>query len=326
VNVPGGEFIDSPPYAYQEESGRVPVEVAYRVFDDGTVGFALGAYDRSRELVIDPVMNYSTLFGGSGDTSVTSVAFDSYGNAVVAGWTTATDLPANGARQKSGGSVDAFVAKLSSSGNKIVWCTYLGGIGDDRAFGVAVDSANNVYVAGYTQSTNFPLVGAIQTKLLGSRNAFVSKLNATGTSIVYSTYLGGSSHDQAYAIAVDSTGSAYVTGDAYSTNFPVFNAYQSAFAGGQQDAFVTKLNPAGNGLVFSTFLGGSAADHGAAIALDASRNVYVTGATYSSNFPVANATQARIGGGQDAFVAELSAAGNSLIFGTYIGVRAGRRG
>lgn len=327
IAAPGAEFMESAPYAYQDRAGEhVEVPVAYHVFADGTVGFELGSYDPSRPLVIDPVMNYSTLFGGSGDTTVTAVAFDSYGNAVVAGWTTAADLPAHGARTKSGGSVDAFVAKLAAEGNKIVWCTYLGGSGDDRALGIALDPSNNVYVTGYTQSTNFPLQGALQTKLLGSRNAFVTKLNSTGTTILYSTYLGGSNHDQGNGIAVDATGAAYITGDAYSTNFPMTKAFQSTYGGGQQDAFVTKMNAAGNALVFSTYLGGTGADHGAAIALDPALNVYITGATYSSNFPVVNATQARIGGGEDAFMTELSPAGNSLLFSTFIGGSGGTPG
>ena len=320
------EFVESPPYAYQEFGGsRVEVPVAYRVNGNGDVTFDLGLYDSTRPLIIDPVMNYSTLFGGSGDTTVTGVAFDSYGNAVVAGWTTATDLPANGAKTRSGGSVDAFVAKLAAQGNRVIWCTYLGGSGDDRALGVALDPSNNVYVAGYTQSANFPLQGAIQTKLLGSRSAFVTKLSAAGTSILYSTYLGGSNHDQANAIAVDSAGSAYITGDAYSSNFPVAYAYQPLF-GGQQDAFVAKLNAAGSALIFSTYLGGTGADHGAAIALDAAHNIYVTGSTYSANFPLANATQSRIGGGQDAFVVELGPGGSTLLFGTYIGGSGGTPG
>ncbi len=323
IAVPGAAFFESPPYAYQ--GSGVPVAVSYRIFDDGTVGFALGTYDSSRPLIIDPVMNYSTLFGGMGETTVTSVAFDTNGNAVIAGWTTATDLPANGAKTKSGGGVDAFVAKLSAEGNRFVWCTYLGGNGDDRAFSVAVDTANNVYVTGWTQSTNFPLMGAIETKLLGSKAAFVTKLNSSGSAILYSTYLGGSNHDQGNGIAVDATGAAYITGDSYSTNFPVVNAYQPAF-GGQQDAFVSKLNPAGNALVFSTYIGGNGADHGAAIALDSAKNVYITGSTYSSNLPVASATQARIGGGQDAFVVELSSTGNVLMFGTYLGGSGGTPG
>jgi hypothetical protein len=320
-----GPFAELPPVAYQDVPQRVPIPVVYRIYDDGTVGFQLGSYDSSRPLVIDPVMNYSTYFGGSGNTTVTSVAFDSYGNAILAGWTTATDLPANGTRTKSGGSVDAFVAKLSGTGNQIVWCTYLGGSGDDRAFGVAVDSVNNVYVTGWTQSSNFPLVGAIQSKLSGGRDAFVTKLNSTGTAILYSTYLGGSNYDQGNAIAVDSTGAAYITGDTESTNFPTLNAYQSAY-GGQQDVFIAKLNAAGSTLVFSTYLGGRAIDHGTAIALDANKNVYVTGSTYSPNFPVENATQPVIGGGEDAFLTELGSAGNALVFSTYIGGSGGTPG
>jgi hypothetical protein len=325
IGVPGAELIDSPPFAYQDIGMRVPVAAAYRVFADGTVGFALGAYDPSRPLVIDPVMNYSTLFGGMGDTTVTAVALDTYGNAIVAGWTSSTDLPANGAKTKSGGGVDAFVAKIAGQGNQIVWCTYLGGIGDDRAFGIALDRSNNVYVTGWTQSFNFPLLGAIQTKLLGSRNAFVTKLNASGTNIVYSTFLGGSSHDQGNAIAVDFAGNAYVTGDVSSYNFPVLRGFQMS-NGGQQDAFVTKLSPAGNAIVFSTYLGGGGADHGAAITVDPWNQVYVAGSTYSSNFPVAAPTQARIGGGQDAFMTELNASGTGLVFSTYIGGSGGTPG
>ena len=324
IGVSGAEFVESPPYAYQDQHGRVRIPASYCIYRDGTVGFQVGPYDPSRPLVIDPVMNYSTYFGGSGNTSVTSVAFDIYGNAIVAGWTTATDLPTNGVKPKNAGGVDAFVAKISMEGNRIVWCTYLGGNGDDRAFGVAVDNSSNVYVTGWTQSTNFPVLGAIQTKLSGGRDAFVTKLNSTGTAILYSTYLGGSNYEQGNSIAVDSTGAAYITGDTTSTNFPLVNAYQTY--GGQQDAFVTKLNPAGNALVYSTYLGGNAVDHGAAIAIDTSLNAYITGSTYSANFPVANATQPKIGGGEDAFVAELSSAGNVLLFGTFIGGSGGTPG
>ncbi len=297
---------------------------AHHVFDDGPAGFQTGLYD-SLHPMINAAMNYSTYFGGSGNTTVTSVAFDTYGNAIVAGWTIASDLPANGVKTKNSGSVDAFVAKLSAGGNRIVWCTYLGGSGDDRAFGVAVDSSNNVYVTGWTQSSNFPLLGAVQTKLSGGRDAFVTKLNSTGTAILYSTYLGGNNYDQGNAITVDSTGAAYITGNTTSTNFPAVNAYQSTY-GGQQDAFIAKLNAAGNALVFSTYLGGYGVDQGIGIALDASLDVYITGSTYSSNFPVVNATQPVIGGGEDAFVAELSSAGKVLLFGTFIGGSGGTAG
>ncbi len=327
IAVGAAQFVDSPPYAYQEKGNgvRVPVQAAYSIQEDGTVGFVVGSYDPALPLIIDPVINYSTLFGGSGDLSVTSVAVDAYGNAVVAGWTTATDLPTNGARKTNGGGVDAFVAKLSAEGNQVIWCTYLGGNGDDRAFGVTLDASGNVYVTGWTSSSNFPVAGAIQTKSGGGRDAFVTKLNASGTTILYSTYLGGSNYDQGNAITVDSSGSAYITGDTSSTNFPVLNAYQ-ATSHGQQDAFIAKLSPAGNSLIFSTYVGGSGADHGAAIALDSANNIYITGSTYSSNFPVVSATQARIGGGEDAFAVELSSNGNSLIFGTYIGGSGGTPG
>ena len=326
VDVPGGEFAESAPYVYQERGDRVQIPAAYRIYDDGTVGFDLGPYDPSLPLVIDPVMNYSTYFGGSGDTTVTSVAFDPYGNAVVAGWTTASDLPANGVKTKSGGGVDAFVAKLSAEGNRIVWCTYLGGNSDDRAFGVAVDSASNVYVTGWTDSSNFPLVGAIQTKLSGGRDAFITKLNSSGTAILYSTYLGGSNYDQGDAITVDSTGAAYVTGSASSTNFPTANAYQAAY-GGQQDAFHREIEPGRRECAGIQHLCGRQWRRSwCGDALDSSLNVYITGSTYSTNFPVVGATQSKIGGGQDAFAAELGSTGRTLLFGTYIGGSGGTPG
>jgi hypothetical protein len=306
---------ESAPLAYQE-GHSVPAE--FRVFADGTVGFALGPYDRSLPLVIDPVMSYSTLFGGSAQTEVTAVAADDFGNAIIAGYTNATDLPANGAKTKNAGGLDAFVAKFVGAGNQLAWCTYLGGSSDDRAFGVAVDAGGNVYVTGWTYSANFPLVKAAQSRFGGGRDAFVTKLDPSGTMILYSTYLGGSNYDQGNAIAVDSQGNAYITGDTLSTNFPMLNAYQWT-SRGQQEVFVVKLNAAGSSLLFSTYLGGGGDDHGAAIAVDRINHVYVAGSTYSTNFPIVAATQPRIGGGQDAFVAEFRASGSALVFSTYIG-------
>lgn len=325
VDLNGTELLESPPYVYQDKGARVQVESTYRVYDDGTVGFSIGTYDPALPLVIDPVINYSSLFGGANQTSVTAVALDSVGNAVIAGWTTSTDLPANGAKTKNGGGVDAFVAKMSMEGNQIVWCTYLGGTGDDRAFGIALDSSNNVYVTGYTTSTNFPVSSALQAKNGGGRDAFVTKLNSAGTAILYSTYLGGSNYDQGNSITVDSSGAAYVTGDTSSINFPVVSAYQLMLHG-QQDAFVSKLSPAGTALVYSTFLGGTAEDHGASIALGPGNVAYITGSTYSANFPLALPTQSRIAGGQDAFLLELNAAGNGLLFSTFIGGSGGTAG
>src|SRR5439155_566034 len=164
-------------------------------------------------------------------------------------------------------------------------------------------------------------LGAFQPTFAGGADAFVTNLNATGSALVYSTYLGGSSNDQGNAIAVDASGSAYVTGETLSTNFPTtLGAIQPTFAG-VIDAFVTKLNPAGGALVYSTYLGGSDDDEGLGIALDASGSAYVTGFTGSTNFPTtAGAFQPTLAGGPDAFVTKLNPAGSApLLYSTYLG-------
>jgi len=217
-----------------------------------------------------------------------------------------------GAFQASFGSggVDAFVTKLNPAGG-FVYSTYLGGSGADAGESIAVDTAGNAYVTGFT-SGNFPTTaGAFQTTFGGgSFDAFVTKLNPAGSALVYSTYLGGSSADLQIAgdhpIAVDAAGNAYVTGRTSSSNFPTANPIQFTFGGGSFDGFVTKLNPSGSSLVYSTYLGGSGFDSGFGIAVDTSGNAYVTGLTDSSNFPTTVGTfQTALAGGIDAFVAKI---------------------
>src|SRR5881396_1907639 len=198
------------------------------------------------------------------------------------------------------------------------YSTYLGGSGSDVGNAIAVDSARNAYVTGATGSTDFPIASPFQAAIGGSSDAFVTKLNATGSALVYSTYLGGSSGDYGLGIAVDSAGNAYVVGDTDSTNFPTANPFQAAI-GGSSDAFVTKLNATGSGLVYSTYLGGSGGDYGLGIAADSSGNAYVVGDTNSTNFPTASPFQAAIGGSYDAFVTKLNAPGSALVYSTYLG-------
>ncbi|MGI8992548.1 MAG: SBBP repeat-containing protein [Bryobacteraceae bacterium] len=327
IQVNGDELREDAPEVFQDRAGkRAPVDGAFRIFANGDVGFELGSYDRALPLTIDPVITYSTFVGGTGQDSATAVASDLSGNPVIAGFTTSTDFPVlNAAKSRNAGGVDAFVAKMSAYGNQVVYCTYLGGSGDDRAFGVAVDRAGNAYVTGWTASTNFPVTGPFQAKLAGGRDAFVAKLNPTGNTLLYSTYLGGSDYDSGNAIAVDAAGSAYVTGDTSSLNFPVLGAFQAA-KGGQQDAFVAKLNPAGNALSYGTYLGRTSDDHGAGIAVDSLGNAYITGGTFSKNFPVANPVQGATGGNQDAFVTKLGPSGKSLVYSTYLGGSGGTPG
>ncbi len=242
------------------------------------------------------------------------------------GWTYSPNFPTtSGALQRRlGGGRDAFAAKLNAAGNALVYSTYLGGSGHDSGNGIAIDSAGNAYVAGDTYSGNFPVLYAFQGSNGGGQDAFVSKLNPSGSALVWSTYLGGSGGDLSNAIAVDASGNAYVTGGTTSTNFPVFQPLQSGNAGGQ-DAFVTKFSSDGRALAYSTYLGGSggtvaANEMGTAIQVDTSGNAYVAGMTSSPNFPTVNAFQSvRGGGGMDAFLSKLNPAGGALLYSTYLG-------
>ncbi|MEQ1947581.1 MAG: SBBP repeat-containing protein [Bryobacteraceae bacterium] len=313
------ELIERRPEIYQLINGeRHEVPGRYRLIDDHTVGFEIDAYDPSRELVIDPVISYSTYLGGSGMGAVTGIAIDSGGNAYVTGWTEALNLPIVGAAQAANaGSVDAFVAKFNPAGTALLYATYIGGRGDDRGSAIAVDSSGQAHVTGSTASANFPLVNSLSATLVGSRKAFVLRLNSVGNALTYSTYLGGTAYEAGTAIALDSSANDYVTGDTQSVNFPVSGAVQSSNAGGF-DAFVTKINSAG-AIVFSTYLGGAGNEHAGGIAIDASSNVYVAGGTYSTNFPTLGSIQSANGGNQDAFLTKLAASGAQILYSTYLG-------
>ncbi|MHB8654557.1 MAG: beta strand repeat-containing protein [Terriglobia bacterium] len=267
---------------------------------------------------------YSTYLGGQGEWNST-IAIDSQGNAYVAGSTQSMNFPLMNSIQGFAPSGDIFVTKLNPTGSGLVYSTFLGGpsqcCGPSSAGeGIAVDSSGNAYVTGYTSSGSFPLVNPIQSTLKSHWNVIVSKLNATGSALVYSTYLGGSGYaDQGSGIAVDSWGNAYVTGDTESSDFPItLQAFQTTL-NGPQNAFVAKLNAAGSALAYSTYLGGSGDDAGFGIALDSSGNAYVTGAASSTNFPTLNPIQTANNGGKDAFVATLNASGSGVLFSTYLG-------
>ncbi len=276
---------------------------------------------------------YSTYFGGSNTDEPRSIAVDSSGNAYVTGNTFSTDFPTVNAFQATNLSTgtlksQGFVTKLNAQGNALVYSTYLGGSsGMDGGYGIAVDSAGETYVAGQTESVDFPTVNPYQASLKGSSDAFVTKFDAAGNALVYSTYLGGSGFQQGYAIAIDSSESAYITGITNSTDFPVVNAYQatnpSAAGSGTNPGFVSKLSPAGNVLDYSTYLGGSADSFPYAIAVDSNGEAYVTGATDSTDFPTVNPYQSQLKGLVDAFITKFSAQGNTLVYSTYLGGSSG---
>ncbi|OLE17086.1 MAG: hypothetical protein AUI36_36895 [Cyanobacteria bacterium 13_1_40CM_2_61_4] len=276
---------------------------------------------------------YSTYLGGSNGGNSTGgadtnegagIAVDADGNAYVTGFTGANDFPTTpGAFQSAfAGGWDAFVTKLNPTGSALVYSTYLGGSFLDGGSGIAVDSNGNTYVTGETQSSNFPTtMGAFQPALAGCCDAFVTKLNPTGSALVYSTYLGGRFGETSRGIVTDADGNVFVTGNTESPDFPTtMGAFQSIY-GGNNDAFVTKLNPIGSGLVYSTYLGGTGGERGGGIAVDANGNAYVTGSTWSLDFPTTpGAFQPNFRGGDfDAFVAKFNPDGSLLVYSTYLG-------
>jgi hypothetical protein len=320
------ELHDHAPIAYQESSSgaRNPVAARYRILAGSSVAFDLGKYDPTRPLIIDPVITYATYMGGTAQSAITALAVDTSGNLYAAGWTEAVDFPVSNAIQAvNRGGVDAFMFKLNPAGSALLYATYIGGRNDDRAAAIAVDSGGQVYLAGSTASTDFPLVSSLRPTLGGTRDAFVLKLNAIGNLLVYSTYLGGTAYDAATALALDTGGNAYIAGDTQSADFPIASPVQSVL-GGKTDVFVTKLTPAG-AILFSTYLGGSNDEHAGGVALDSSNNIYLAGGTSSVNFPLASPVQGANGGSQDAFVTKLSTS-PQIVYSTYLGGNGGQAG
>ena len=436
LRVGKGQLRHHKPVIHQTVKGfRREIEGGYRLKDKQTVVFALGAYDRTQPLVIDPMLSYSTFLGGSQADSAWAVAADAQGSAYIAGDTLSVfrKLPLSGEQTNYGGGTkfggDAFVAKLDFDGTNtlIGYLTYLGGNSLDGAVSIALDSAGAAYVTGYTLSTNFPVVGAaFQPNIAGtndpvfkvhSPDAFVTKLDTNGHAI-YSTYLGGEFSEVGAEIAVDTSGNAYVVGytdsalifratnwvqttrctnvvactnsvcvtnescgatvsktnttfvrlivpnfvvtnvsfkkfpptvtttNSTQTNtttttfktivdtttfdyerltlgFPIVNGFQTNNHGAgnvqSSDLFIAKLDPNGSNLVFSTYLGGSGSDLGTGIAVDSAGNVVVSGWTASTDFPVTNAIQPFNGGLRDAVVAKFDATGTNLLYSTYLG-------
>lgn len=263
---------------------------------------------------------YSTFLGGSGDDYGAGIAVDAAGEVHIAGYTASIDFPVTaGAFQYNygGGSYDGFLAKLNTAGSALIYATYLGGIGNDTAAGVALDPSGNIYVTGQTQSTNFPTLNPVQVS--GSESdAFVVKMNASGQ-VLYSTYLGGTGVNNGTAIAADAAGNAYVTGFTDAADFPITAGAYQGINNGTYDAFLATLNTTGSSVLSATYLGGAGSDIAYGIALDGSGNIYVAGSTNSINFPVYAATQPAYNGGGDAFVTEFNNQLTVLVYATYFG-------
>jgi hypothetical protein len=382
------------PVIFQEIDGvRNVVEGAYIITGKREIGFEIGEYDKSRPLIIDPVISYSSFIGSNLDESATDVtvdklgnayilgitrsmtfpkgdrtfssrsgvydprkydifivkmnssgtsllysaviggseneeskriAIDRDGNAYVTGWTYSSDFPTTlGSIQPGFGSglTDAFVTKLSPSGTALAFSSFLGGEGDDFGNGIAVDSLGDAYITGTTTSPDFKASpGVYQPMLSGPSDAFVVKINSDGSSRKYSTFLGGTDWEQAESIVVDSGGQAYIVGDTGSFDFPFLSTLSPISPMGRPDVFVAKLSLDGSALVYTYLFGGMRIDQGNDIAVDKKGSAYIVGMSHSPDLPVTpGAAQASFGGGGDAFVARLNPDGDRVLYCSYMG-------
>jgi len=329
IHTPLGVLSDASPVSHQAVEGdRVPVTSHYAIrgADDGGYGFAVEDYDHTRPLVIDPAIDFSTFVGGTGSDSGRGIDVDPAGNIYVTGQTASANYPTTAGVFDSGynNNTDVFVTKLDSTGSTVVYSTFMGGSAFDSGNGIAVDDAGAAYVAGFSGSLNYPTTpGSFDTTQNGGSDAFVSKLDPSGSRLEYSTYLGGAgfSFEGANGIAVDHEGSAYVTGFTGSAAFPATpGAYDTTKNGTANDVYVTKLDPAGAALSYSTFLGGTTSDTGNDVDVDGQGRAYVTGFSASADFPVTpDAHDSSHNGGNDAFVTTLNATGSALAYSTYLG-------
>jgi N-acetylneuraminic acid mutarotase len=380
-------IVEQAPVAWQEAGGvRVPVSSRYVLHPDGSVGFELGAYDRTRPLVIDPTIIYSTYLGGYYGDSAASIALDAAGNMYIAGSTTSTDFPiaGNPFQPVAGGQYDAFVSKLSPDGSTLIYSTFLGGAGefDGGDFGdyVAVDATGNATVGGFTDANDFPTTpGAFQTAFGGTGDLFIAKLNATGSDLIFGSYWGGGAVEEPYGFATDAAGNTYFTGYFYpgidsaafvaalspnGANEVVYRELggiipgpgdQNANSTGEgitidaagniyvtgytraadfpttpgayrtsifrfEDGFITKFSPMGQTMLYSTFIPGGGSDYPLDIAVDQDGNAFITGWTGSSDYPTTpGAFQVARGDPTASFVTKLNPAGSALVYSTYLG-------
>ncbi|MGB7926117.1 MAG: Ig-like domain-containing protein [Pyrinomonadaceae bacterium] len=343
LRATGGEVRQHKPIVYQEAADGTRQEVAGNYVRRGRyeVGFEVGDYDATRPLVIDPVLVYSTYLGGSKSDDGAGIAVDSDGNAYVTGGTISPDFPVTaGSVQPTIGLFDgtrvvyfdAFITKLNQDGSALVYSTYLGGgSSSESGKGIAVDAAGNAYVTGVIScapcvngdaSSDFPIVNAFQSVFGGTDDAFVTKLNATGSDVIFSTYLGGNDTDLGNRIAVNAaTGDAYVVGFAVSTNFPTTpGAFKESPCPGTpctsigSSSFETKFNAAGT-VQWSTLIGAGQAND---VALDGNGNTYVTGNT-GCGFPVTAGAYQTVCNGPVVFVTKMNPQGNGLVYSTLFG-------
>ncbi len=324
----GADLVFKSPTLYQDIGNeRVPVSGRFVLAGKHLVSFQIGDYIRSQPLVIDPTLVYSTYLGGTVADRAFAIAVDSSGNAYITGATASNLFPGAAGKFQAangGGASDVFVTKVNAAGTAVVWSTYLGGAGDDQGNGIAVDGLGNVYVTGSTTAGGFPTVTPFQAANGGGTDAFVTAVNPTGTALIYSTYLGGAGEESGTGIAVSPAGIAYVAGHTTSAAFPVSVGVFQAVIGGADDAFVASFSAAG-GRRYASFLGGTGSDHANAIAIDNLGDAYVTGQAADAFpiFPLAPPSSAAfkltITGSFDAFISKVDPTGANLLYSTYVG-------
>jgi hypothetical protein len=332
-----GDVLLHKPRAYQPRAGSQQEVAANFIERAGdTIGIEVASYDASQPLIIDPVLGYSTYLGGTANQFLSGIAADSSGFAYVTGTTTSADFPtvAGGLQTTiTNSTANAIITKLKKDGTGLIYSTFLGGTGTkgDGADAIAVDTAGDAYIVGSTSSSDFPVTPSAYQSFNKGGGGFFSKLDPTGSTLLYSTYLSGSGSDALSAIALDANGTAYITGSTTSTDFPIVlaTAIQNANSstGSQGTAFLSKIDPALSGtssLVYSTYLGGTKQDLGRGVAVDSAFNAYIVGYTSSTDFPqptVKNGFQTTLKNpSSNAFVARIDTTQPALlVYSTYLG-------
>jgi hypothetical protein len=329
-----GELVLEAPRLYQEVDGeKRNVAGRYQPAGPGRVRFAVGEYDRSRPLVIDPVLVYSSFLGGSGNEAGESyTAADPAGNSIFVNWDFSDDFPLVAPILTTRpGSFDMVIAKVSADGSHLVYSTFFGGTGGDQPTGLAVDAAGNAYVAGLVFSVDYPVLNAVQPVLGGGgSDFFITKLSPAGT-LVYSTYLGGSNFEYDFVswssiIAVTPGGTVYLAGGSASADYPQVHAIQGLTPGDCvyywdpnpqqcQDAVLTVLSPSGQQILYSTFIGGSGDDWTGTLGVDSDGTAYLMGFTGSTDFPLVNPFQVTDG----LFIVKIRPDGTPPVYSTRFG-------
>jgi hypothetical protein len=343
IHLKEGILTQEKPRLYQEKEGKLSeVTGAFKILAKNgryEFGFDIGKYDKNRSLIIDPIINYATYFGGGSDETNGASTLDSSGNIYLTGNTLSTDYPTLIPLQGAlAGGTDAFITKLSPDGSTLIWSTYLGGSGDEFQTRLSVDASEDLWLSGATNSIDFPTQGAYQSSNGGGIDVYIARISSDGTTLEYSTYLGGSGDEQQTSPLFDTLGNFTMVGFTLSPNFPTTPGSYDITCGtdgtcnfdvvagfGWEDLFVTKFSSDGTSLIYSTFIGGSGGDFTFDAAVDGTGSTFIHGGTSLNtfgiaDFPIVNAYQPTFGGGFfETFLLNLDASGSSLLFSTYFG-------